>query len=81
MNNSSKPFRLRFNPESGQYEPQRTITPDEFWNEYYTLKESNDPLAAFDYVIESLLDDIYEENGYYPDAEAIINHIQRNLDK
>ena len=76
-----RPFRLRFNPESGQYEPQRTITPDEFWNEYYTLKESNDPLAAFDYVIESLLDDIYEENGYYPDAEAIINHIQRNLHK
>ena len=76
-----RPFRLRFNPESGQYEPQRVITPDEFWNEYYTLKESNDPLAAFDYVIESLLDDIYEENGYYPDAEAIINHIQKNLDK
>jgi hypothetical protein len=79
---SERPFRLRFNPDSGRYEPQRVISADEFWNEYYNLKNySNDPYAAYDYVIESLLEDIYEENGYFPDAEAIINHIQRNLDK
>ena len=62
------------------YEPQRVITAEEFWNDYYELKYySQDPLAAFDYVIESLLDDIYEENGYFPDAEAIINHVMRNI--
>lgn len=79
---SNRPFRLRFNRETGQYEPQRVITADEFWNDYYELKNySTDPYAAFDYVIESLLEDIYEENGYFPDAEAIINHIRYNLDK
>ena len=79
---SDRPFRLRFNRETGQYEPQRVITAEEFWNDYYDLKYYNsDPYAAFDYVIESLLEDIYQENGYFPDAEAIINHIRHNLDK
>ena len=82
MSESFRPFRLRFNRETGQYEPQRVITAEEFWNDYYEIKHySEDPLAAFDYVIESLLEDIYQENGYFPDAEAIINHIRHNLDK
>jgi hypothetical protein len=81
MSESFRPFRLRFNRDTGQYEPQRVISAEEFWNDYYYHKEYNpDPLAAFDYVIESLLEDIYQENGYFPDAEAIINHIRKNID-
>lgn len=77
-----RPFRMWFNPQTQQYEPQRDISAEDFWNEYYEIRYNNpDPLAAYDYVIESLLDDIIEENGYYPDAQNIINRIRRNLDK
>ena len=73
--------RMWFNPRTQQYEPQRDISPEEFWNEYYHIKYgSNDPLAAFDFVIESVLDDIFDENGCYPDAHRIMNRIRTNVD-
>ena len=71
-----------FNPDTQKYERQRKISADEFWEDFYELKRNNpDPLAAYDYVIESLLDEVFEENGCYPDAERIFTRILRNYHK
>ena len=77
-----RPFRMWFNPQTQQYEPQRNVTAEQFWNDFYDLKFNNpDPLAAYDYVIESLLDDMFDENGCYLDADRIMNRIVRSCDK
>ena len=79
---SHRPFRMWFNPKTQQYEPQRNIDAEQFWNEYYELRDTNpDPLAAYDFVIESLLDEVFDENGCYPDAERIFTRILRNYYK
>ena len=79
---SHRPFRMWFNPHTQQYEPQRDVSSEQFWADYYEMKYNNpDPLAAFDYVIESLLDDVLDENGCYPDADKIMNRIVENCSK
>ena len=77
---NDKPIRMRFNTHTNRYEaPRQAMSPRDFWIQHYS--QDNNPLAAYDYVIESLLDDVYLENGCYPHAEAIIHRIRKNLDE
>jgi len=79
-------FQWKWNPESGEYDivPLR-ISPEEFWNRYVNYNDEEEHKfwteihTPYDWLMLDAVDEVIDEMDRYPDAERIVNLINRNI--